>query len=42
MRRPLLIVCAVIALVSGAMAACDAVPDVRTARSLVPVSPVPD
>ena len=34
MRRPLLIVCAVIALVSGSMAACDAVPDVRAARSL--------
>jgi soluble lytic murein transglycosylase-like protein len=33
-RRPLLIVCAVIALVSGSMAACDAVPDVRSARSL--------
>jgi soluble lytic murein transglycosylase-like protein len=33
-RRPLLIVCAVIALVSGAMAACDAVPDVHAARSL--------
>ena len=34
MRRPLLIVCAVIALVSGSMAACDAVPEVRAARSL--------
>jgi len=33
-RRPLLIVCAVIALVSGSMAACDAVPEVRAARSL--------
>jgi len=41
-RRPLLIVCAVIALVSGAMAACDAVPDVRAARSLAPMSPVTD
>jgi hypothetical protein len=39
-RRPLLIVCAVIALVSGAMAACDAVPDVHTARALAPISPV--
>ena len=34
MRRPLLIVCAVIALVSGSMAACDAVPEVRAARLL--------
>ena len=39
MRRPLLIVCAVIALVSGAMAACDAVPEVRTARAMAPMSP---
>ena len=40
MRRPLLIACAVVALVSGAMAACDAVPDVRAARALDPVAPV--
>ena len=40
MRRPLLIVCAVIALVSGSMAACDAVPDVRDARSLEPAAAV--
>ena len=39
MRRPLLIVCAVIALVSGAMAACDAVPDVPAARSMASASP---
>jgi hypothetical protein len=36
MRRPLLIAAAVIALVTGSMAACDAVPDVRAARTLVP------
>lgn len=40
MRRPLLIVCAVIALVSGSMAACDAVPGVRAARSPAPTAPV--
>ena len=40
MRRPLLIVCAVIALVSGSMAACDAVPGVRAARSLEPAPPI--
>ena len=40
MRRPLLIVSAVIALVSGSMAACDAVPDVHAARSLQPSAPI--
>jgi hypothetical protein len=39
-RRPLLIAAAVVALVTGSMAACDAVPDVRAARSLEPVSAV--
>ncbi len=34
MRRPLLIVSAVAALVTGSMAACDAVPDVRESRAL--------
>ena len=42
MRRPLLIVCAVIALVSGSMAACDALPDVRAAHALPSPSPVLD
>ena len=40
MTRPLLIVSAVIALVSGAMAACDAVLDVPGARSLQPAAAV--
>lgn len=40
MRRPLLIAAAVVALVSGSMAACDAVPDVRAARSLEPAQAV--
>jgi hypothetical protein len=39
-RRPLLIVCAAVALVSGSMAACDAVPEVRAARSLDPTPSV--
>ena len=34
MRRPLLIVSAALALLTGAMAACDAVPDVRAPRAL--------
>ena len=38
MSRPLLIAAAVVALVSGSMAACDAVPDVRAARALEPSS----
>lgn len=40
MRRPLLIAAAVVALVSGSMAACDAVPDVRAARRLEPAQAV--
>jgi len=39
-RRPLLIAAAVVALVSGSMAACDAVPDVRAARRLEPAQAV--
>jgi hypothetical protein len=34
MTRPLLIAAAVVALVTGSMAACDSVPDVRTAHKL--------
>ena len=40
MRRPLLIAAAVVALVSGSMAACDAVPPVPVARATAPVAPV--
>jgi hypothetical protein len=40
MRRPLLIAAAVVALVSGSMVACDAVPDVRAAHSLEPARAV--
>ena len=38
MTRPLLIAAAVVALVSGSMAACDAVPEVRVARTLAPAT----
>ena len=34
MSRPLLIIASVVALVTGSMAACDAVPEVRAARAL--------
>ena len=41
MSRPLLIAASVIALVTGSMAACDAVPDVRAARMLAPAPATP-
>lgn len=40
MSRPLLIAAAVVALVSGSMAACDAVPSVRAARRAEPATGV--
>ena len=40
MTRPLLIAAAVVALVTGSMAACDSVPDVRAARKLEPARSV--
>ena len=40
MSRPLLIIAGVVALVTGSMAACDAVPEVRAARVLEATPPV--
>ena len=41
MSRPLLIAAAVVALVSGSMAACDSVPDARSTRALAPAVATP-